>query len=81
MEHTISSAAFSLLLNVSLDAAPPALMLPTAPTNQFMSAKGRVIAQAYWSDGKIPALSATVRVAMTALMGTRVERSIWLRNI
>src|SRR5436305_15239918 len=30
--RTISSAAFSLLLNVSLDAAPPALVPPTAPT-------------------------------------------------
>jgi hypothetical protein len=37
--RTISSAAFSLLLNESLDAAPPDLVPPTDPTSQFQSTK------------------------------------------
>ena len=36
----MSSAAFSLLLNVSLDAAPPGLIPPTAPANQLLEQFG-----------------------------------------
>ena len=39
---TMSSAAFSLLLKVSLDATPPGLVPPTAPINQSVAREGPI---------------------------------------